>query len=129
MVVCVLVIVVSEGSEAVGDVVEAWRQREGVKKDVGVEVGALDWHRGGRYGLSRVVFKDNCGAVRARDDKLRRLVERARVRGTERLHEKTTLTPRTGKTASRSPNCAVATIMKLMVGERENQTPANLKLG
>ena len=35
-------VVEGEASEAVGDAVEAWRQREGVKKEDGVEVGRLD---------------------------------------------------------------------------------------
>jgi hypothetical protein len=35
-------LVTCEGSEAVGEAVEAWRQREGVKKEDGVDVGVLD---------------------------------------------------------------------------------------
>jgi hypothetical protein len=40
-------VAVCEGSEAMGEAVEAWRQREGVKNEDGVDVGLLDW-RGGR---------------------------------------------------------------------------------
>jgi len=46
VVVCVPVVEVWDGSEAVGDAVEAWRQREGVKKEVGDDVGVLDWSGG-----------------------------------------------------------------------------------
>jgi hypothetical protein len=41
------VVVVCEVSEAVGDVVDAWRQSEGVKNEDGVDVGVLH-RRGGR---------------------------------------------------------------------------------
>jgi hypothetical protein len=41
------VLVAGEGSAAVGEAVEAWRQRDGVKNEDGVDVGVLDW-RGGR---------------------------------------------------------------------------------
>lgn len=107
-------------SEALGEAVEAWRQRDGVKNEDGVDVGVLDWRSGTQEGTRRVVFHANCGvATTALDDKLRRADKRTSKWEGLRAHEKMTLASPLGIAAGRSPSCAVPPIMTLMTAEQE----------
>lgn len=109
------VVAVWVDSEAVGEVVDAWRQREGVKNEDGVDLGVLDRRDGRQESVRRVVLNANGPvAPRALDDKLARIDKPTRACEGVRRQEKTTLALRAGIAAGRSPSCAVAPIMALM---------------
>lgn len=113
--VAVAVLVTCECSEAVGEAVEAWRQREGVKKEDGVDVRALDKRDGTYEGTGRIDFNANGGvAARALDDNLRGADRREKGWEGLQAHEKMTLTLPSGITAGRSPSCVVPLTMALM---------------
>lgn len=101
---------------AVGEAeVELCRQSEGVKNEDGVEAGLVSWRTGkpmvGQWVVLGVVCGDGC---KARDDKLRRVVEPSDLDDFGAA-EMISWTLRRGSAVGRSPSCTVTPNIALRI--------------